>query len=61
MTARTKSCPICRKPRAEEFTPFCSRGCRDRDLNQWFNDGYSVPGRTVSPDEIATNDPANEG
>ena len=27
----------------QEFRPFCSRGCRDRDLNQWFDEGYRVP------------------
>ncbi|ALE15827.1 hypothetical protein AMC99_00517 [Altererythrobacter epoxidivorans] len=49
----SKNCPICKKPRAEEFTPFCSSRCRDRDLAQWFGDGYAVPGRPASPDEIA--------
>jgi len=53
---RAKPCPICRKPRNEEFTPFCSSRCRDRDLSQWFGDGYAVPGRPASPEEIATND-----
>ena len=64
----TKPCPICKKPRdhalkqrsgsAEEnpFSPFCSSRCKDRDLAQWFNDGYSVPGRPASPDEIARED-----
>lgn len=54
--AKTKSCPICKKARSEEFFPFCSRGCRDRDLNQWFNDGYAVPGRPASPEESASED-----
>ncbi|WP_063513042.1 DNA gyrase inhibitor YacG, partial [Erythrobacter sp. HI0028] len=46
-------CPICKKPRSEEHTPFCSARCRDRDLSQWFGDGYSVPGRPALPEEIA--------
>ena len=29
---RNRPCPICRKPRAEEFAPFCSSRCRDLDL-----------------------------
>ena len=49
----TKSCPICKKPRHSEFAPFCSTRCRDRDLAQWFGDGYSVPGRPALPEEIA--------
>jgi len=24
--------------------PFCSQGCRDRDLLQWLGDGYRIPG-----------------
>ena len=47
-----KPCPICRKPRTEAHTPFCSSRCRDRDLAQWFGDGYAVPGRPALPDEV---------
>ena len=50
----TRPCPICKKPRAENFAPFCSARCRDRDLSQWFGDGYAVPGRPALPEEIAT-------
>ncbi|MGB7407128.1 MAG: DNA gyrase inhibitor YacG [Pontixanthobacter sp.] len=52
----TKPCPICKKPRNAEFAPFCSSRCRDKDLNRWFNDGYAVPGRPASPEDIATED-----
>lgn len=48
-----RPCPICRKPRVEQFTPFCSSRCRDRDLARWFNDDYAVPGPPAEPDEIA--------
>ena len=51
-----RPCPICRKPRTQEHTPFCSQRCRDRDLARWFNDGYTVPGRPAAPEEIATAD-----
>lgn len=44
MTSATRKCPICRKPRVEEHTPFCSTRCRDRDLLQWLEDGYALPG-----------------
>ena len=53
-TASQKPCPICKKPRTEDFSPFCSQRCKDRDLAQWFGDGYAVPGRPASPDEIAS-------
>ena len=53
MTTLRRSCPICAKPRSETHTPFCSTRCRDRDLAQWFNEGYSVPGRPATPEDIA--------
>lgn len=42
--ARTKDCPLCGKPASTEQAPFCSPGCRDRDLLQWLGEGYRVPG-----------------
>ena len=50
---QSRPCPICRKPRALEFSPFCSQRCKDRDLAQWFGDGYAVPGRPADPEETA--------
>ncbi len=35
---------MCGKPASAEFKPFCSRGCRDRDLLNWLGDSYRVPG-----------------
>lgn len=52
-TNPTRPCPICRKPRSEDFSPFCSQRCKDRDLAQWFGDGYAVPGRPALPEELA--------
>ncbi len=52
----TKLCPICRKLRAEEFKPFCSPRCRDRDLARWFSDSYAVPGERVDPATIGRED-----
>jgi uncharacterized protein len=39
-----KGCPLCGKPAGAEHAPFCSRGCRDRDLLNWLGDSYRVPG-----------------
>ncbi|MDE1466249.1 DNA gyrase inhibitor YacG [Aurantiacibacter sp. D1-12] len=52
----TKPCPICKKPRNEDFSPFCSSRCRDKDLSAWFNDGYAVAGDPASPEDIAKGD-----
>ena len=41
---RGKGCPLCGKPTSAEHKPFCSRGCRDRDLLNWLGDSYRVPG-----------------
>jgi uncharacterized protein len=65
MTTKPKLCPICRKPRDHalrqrigsaqdnQFHPFCSQRCKDRDLARWFSDSYAVPGPPADPDEQA--------
>jgi endogenous inhibitor of DNA gyrase (YacG/DUF329 family) len=40
--ARDAYCPRCGKPRIQAFRPFCSRGCRDRDLLSWFGEDYRM-------------------
>lgn len=47
-----KTCPICGKPRSTEHHPFCSTRCKDRDLVNWLQDGYAIPG--AHADEQAT-------
>ncbi|HCB75458.1 MAG TPA: DNA gyrase inhibitor YacG [Sphingomonas bacterium] len=49
---KSKGCPICDRPATPEHAPFCSQGCRDRDLLQWLGEGYRLPGRPVDPMEI---------
>lgn len=41
---KNPACPICGKPPVHAFAPFCSRGCKDRDLLQWLGEGYRLPG-----------------
>ncbi|HEX8302830.1 DNA gyrase inhibitor YacG [Sphingomonas sp.] len=48
--AKRTGCPICGKPMVPEFKPFCSRGCKDRDLLQWLGEGYRVPAEAVDPE-----------
>ncbi|MBM3595574.1 MAG: DNA gyrase inhibitor YacG [Alphaproteobacteria bacterium] len=50
MTATTRKCPICAKPRVAEHAPFCSARCRDRDLVKWLDGGYVVPGPPATRD-----------
>jgi uncharacterized protein len=50
---RAETCPICGKPVVADHAPFCSRGCRDRDLLQWLGEGYRLPGAPADPGEHA--------
>jgi endogenous inhibitor of DNA gyrase (YacG/DUF329 family) len=42
--ADPKPCPLCGKPPVTDHAPFCSRGCKDRDLLKWLGEGYRIPG-----------------
>jgi endogenous inhibitor of DNA gyrase (YacG/DUF329 family) len=35
---------LCGRAEERQFRPFCSQGCRDRDLLNWLGDAYRVPG-----------------
>jgi endogenous inhibitor of DNA gyrase (YacG/DUF329 family) len=48
-----KACPICGKPEADEYRPFCSRRCADVDLNRWLSGVYAIP---VKDDEDEDGD-----
>jgi hypothetical protein len=47
---RGAACPLCAAPAATAFKPFCSKGCRDRDLLNWLGDAYRVPGPPADPE-----------
>ncbi|MEQ1498813.1 MAG: DNA gyrase inhibitor YacG [Novosphingobium sp.] len=48
-----RKCSLCGKPRHADFTPFCSKQCKDRDLLKWLGDGYALPGRpAIDEDEV---------
>ncbi len=40
----SRPCPICGKPAQAKTHPFCSKRCRDVDLNRWLSGSYVVPG-----------------
>ena len=50
------SCPLCSQPQHPDHAPFCSQGCRDRDLLQWLGEGYRLPGREPAQDGLDSND-----
>ena len=51
--ARGSPCPLCGKPPSAAATPFCSPGCRDRDLLAWLGDGYRVPGPPIDEETLS--------
>lgn len=40
-----QKCPICGKPTDPAYRPFCSKRCRQVDLNRWLSGAYVIPGR----------------
>lgn len=53
-----KTCPICKKPQAEAYEPFCSKRCADVDLQRWFTGGYAIP--VVESEESPDSEPVHE-
>lgn len=44
-------CPICGKPRVQEYRPFCSKRCADIDLGRWLKGGYVIAGSADSDED----------
>jgi endogenous inhibitor of DNA gyrase (YacG/DUF329 family) len=45
------TCAVCGKPISPAHAPFCSQGCRDRDLLQWLGEGYRIPAPIEDPED----------
>jgi endogenous inhibitor of DNA gyrase (YacG/DUF329 family) len=50
------SCPLCGAPAQPPHAPFCSRGCKDRDLLRWLGEGYRLPGAAVDPETLDSHE-----
>jgi uncharacterized protein len=50
-------CPICGKLSVREAYPFCSKRCKDIDLNRWLSGRYAIP---VREEEEQEQDPGQE-
>ncbi len=44
-----RPCPICQKPSAQKFHPFCSARCAQVDLNRWLGGNYAIPAEEDEP------------
>jgi uncharacterized protein len=49
MMAEAK-CTLCGKPVEAKHKPFCSQGCKDRDLLNWLGEAYRAPVRDDEED-----------
>lgn len=47
-----KKCPVCGKTETPDFAPFCSNGCKSRDLLKWLGEGYLIPGPVADPARV---------
>ena len=54
--SKNKGCPLCGKPPSPEHAPFCSRGCKDRDLLKWLGEGYRIPGPPADQDGLDSDE-----
>ena len=48
-----KPCPVCGKPAADKYRPFCGRRCADVDLNRWLSGAYVVRAEDNDEEERA--------
>ena len=53
-----RPCPECGQPSARVTYPFCSKRCKDVDLNRWLSGAYVLPGREEEP---GSSDEGNAG
>ena len=51
VAASTPRCPVCDRPRAAAFRPFCSERCRSVDLSRWLTGAYAIAGEPSDPDD----------
>lgn len=54
------ACPICGKPDAPRYRPFCSRRCADVDLGRWLTGGYAIPAEAVEDEGTPQPDTLGE-
>ncbi len=53
-----RRCPQCGAPAVPAHRPFCSKRCRQVDLNRWLVGAYRI--ETDEAPEVVTADPAGE-
>ena len=56
MPNKPKPCPLCGAAPSPDHAPFCSRGCKDRDLLKWLGGAYSIPGPPAGSDGLDSDE-----
>jgi endogenous inhibitor of DNA gyrase (YacG/DUF329 family) len=51
-----RRCPVCRKPTAETWRPFCSKHCADIDLGRWLGESYRIASREEADEDDVPDD-----
>jgi hypothetical protein len=57
VSGKAAACPICSKPAADGYRPFCSKRCADIDLSRWLKGVYIIPGK---PDDDEDGESSNK-
>ena len=63
-TTTRARCPSCRREflwRGNPHRPFCSLTCRLIDLGVWLDEGYRIPGKTMSDEATLDERVSHEG
>jgi hypothetical protein len=58
-SSQSKKCPLCGKRLHPDHAPFCSRGCKDRDLLKWLGEGYRIAGPLANPGRVDSDEGAD--
>ncbi len=53
-------CPICKRPTAHDFRPFCSKRCADVDLSRWLTGSYAIARTGADEDEDGDDGAASQ-
>lgn len=60
-TAAPPACPICGRPAAPRYRPFCSKRCADIDLNRWLSGAYAIPAAEEDAPDDETGGTGRDG
>lgn len=60
-TSTQRPCPICGKPAAFAYRPFCSKRCADIDLHRWLSGAYALPAAPEAEDDEALPEAEEQG